>query len=126
MKLGGHGQQMNTIIPIAGLVTLALGAAAFLLLRTFFGSNDSLNHTAGALDLCWRDYRPLDRLLDPADFEFLRSRGASEAKIKKLRSERRKIYRLCLRSLAYDFNAVHRTVNMVLVQSRVDRPELAT
>jgi hypothetical protein len=116
---------MNTIIPIAGLVVLALGTAAFLLLRTFFSGNHTLEDAAGVMDLCWRDYRPLDRLLDPADFEFLRSRGASEVKIRKLRAERRRIYRRCLRSLAHDFNQVHRSVNMVLIQSREDRPQLA-
>jgi hypothetical protein len=110
------------IILIASLVMLALSAATFLLLRSFFaGSHDPLQVS----ELGWRDYRPLHRLLDPADFEFLRSRGVSEVKIQQLRRERRKIYRRCLRSLAHDFNMVHHSVNLVLIQSRVDRPNLA-
>jgi len=67
----------------------------------------------------------LNRLLDPADFDYLRRRGVSEASIKKLRTERRKIYWLCLRSLAQDFNRVYRCINLILIQSPVDRPELA-
>jgi hypothetical protein len=117
---------MHIIIPTASLLMLALASAAFFLLRSLFGGSRFQDDEASVLEDYWRDYRPLDRLLDPADFEFLRRRGLSEAKIKKLQAERRKIYRLCLRSLAYDFNLVHRSVNLVLVQSRVDRPELAT
>jgi hypothetical protein len=116
---------MHIIIPIAGLMMLALGTATLLLLRAFFGGGRFRDETPELSELCWRDYRPLHRLLDPADFEFLRSRGVSETKIKKLRAERRRIYSLCLRSLAQDFNQVHRSVNLVLIQSRVDRPELA-
>jgi hypothetical protein len=115
---------MDIIIP-ASLLMLALGTTAFFLLRSLFAGSRFQDDAAPVLEVCWRDYRPLDRLLDPADFEFLRRRGISKAKIKKLQTERRKIYRLCLRSLAYDFNLVHRSVNLVLVQSRVDRPELA-
>ena len=85
---------------------LILGTATFLLLRTFFASCSSYAEASEPLNLSWRDYRPLDRLLDPADFEYLRQRGVSKVRIKKLRSERRKIYRLCLRSLAHEKDAL--------------------
>lgn len=114
------------MIPIAGLVMLILGTATFLLLRTFFASCSSYAEASEPLDLSWRDYLPLRRLLDPADFEYMRQRGVSELKIKKLRVERRKIYRLFLRNLAHDFDHVHRRVSLMLIQSHIDRPELAT
>jgi hypothetical protein len=75
--------------------------------------------------MSWKDYRPIQRLLAPADFEYLRNKGISEDKINKLRRERRKIYRLCLRSLARDFNNVHRALALALAHSHVDRPDLA-
>lgn len=118
-------QTFQVVLSIAGLVVLILGTVAFLLLRTFFATCSSYAATSAPLEISWRDYRPLGRLLDPADFDFLRRRGVSEVKIRKLRAERRKIYRLCLRSLAHDFNYVHRYVNLVLIQSHIDRPELA-
>jgi hypothetical protein len=114
------------VIPIAGLVMLILGAATFLLLRTFFASCSTYAEASEPLNISWRDYRPLGRLLDPADFEYLRTRGISKVRIKKLRIERRKIYRLCLRSLVYDFNRVHGCVNLMLIRSHIDRPKLAT
>jgi len=115
---------MHIIIPIASLVMLALATATIFLLRSFFAGSRP-EEDSPVQELCWKDYRPLERLLDPADFEFLRRRGVSETKIKKMRAERRRIYRLCLRNLAYDFNQIHRGVNLVLIQSNVDRPELA-
>ena len=116
---------MQIIIPIAAVITLALVAATSLLLRSFFTSNPYKDDASPVPDVCWRDYRPLERLLDPSDFQFMRSRGISEFRIRKLRAERRRIYRLCLRSLAYDFHVIHECVNMLLIESGVDRPELA-
>src|SRR5438128_608635 len=120
-----HIQTLRILIPIAGLLLLGVGAATFLLLRRFFTTGSWENATSAALELCWRDYRPLNRLLDPADFDYMRRQGVSEAKVKKLIAERRKIYRLCLRSLARDFYHVHRCVNLILIQSHIDRPDLA-
>src|SRR5262249_17372199 len=97
---------------------LVLGAATVLLLRTSLISGTELSER---VDLSWKDYRPLNRLLDPSDFDYLRSKGVSEEKINKLRVERRKIYRLCLRSLAHDFNKIHAALNLVVIQSSVDR-----
>jgi hypothetical protein len=116
---------IQVVIPIAALVMVLMAAATCLLLRRFFAASSGYAEATEPLDLSWKDYRPLSRLLDPADFEYLRQRGVSEASIAKLRVERRKIYRLCLRSLAKDFNQVYRCVNLVLIQSRIDRPELA-
>ena len=110
-----------TIVLMGALVTLVLGAATVLLLRTSFISGIELSERA---DLSWKDYRPLHRLLDPADFDYLREKGVSEEKINKLRVERRKIYRLCLRSLARDFNRIHAALNLAVIQSSVDRSDL--
>jgi hypothetical protein len=110
------------IILSAVLATFVLGSAIVLLLRITIASRLKLSE---GMDLSWRDYRPLHRLLDPVDFDYLRRRGVNEARIQKLRVDRRKIYRMCLRSLARDFNQVHAALNMLIVQSREDRSALA-
>ena len=117
--------QLDTIIIAGALGTLLPGTAIVMLLRTFYITTISYARGSEGMDLSWRDYRPFHRLLDPDDFAFLRDRGISEARVKKLVAERRRIYRLCLRSLASDFNTVHRALNMVLIHSQVDRPDLA-
>jgi len=110
---------------LAVLVALGVGAAVVLLLRTFFATCVSYAETLERVDLSWKDYRPIHRLLDSADFDYLRRKGISEPKIRKLRVERRKIYRLCLRSLARDFNQVHQMLSFIVVQSGADRADLA-
>ena len=113
------------MILFAGVVGMTVpGVAILWLLRTFYSAR-ACGEGSDGMDISWRDYRPFHRLLDPADFEFLRRRGVGAARIEKLRSERRTIYRLCLRQVAHDFNRVHRMLSMILVQSHVDRPDLA-
>jgi hypothetical protein len=116
---------MSVVLLTGALAALLLGVATVLLLRTFFTTCISYAQSFDRADLSWRDYRPLQRLLDPADFDFLRRRGVAEGKIRKLRRERRQIYRLCLRSLAADFNQIQRALSLVLVHSQADRPDLA-
>src|SRR5579872_2164307 len=116
---------MHFAILIGTFMTMVLGTATVLLLRTFFTSCISYAESLERPDLSWRDYRPIQRLLDPADFDYLRRKGIAETRIKKLVAERRRIYRTCLRSLARDFNQVHQTLTVCLVQSRADRPQLA-
>ena len=112
--------------PIAiALGMLIPGVAIILLLRIFHVTRTSRAELAGQADLSWKDYRPFHRLLDPADFDFLRKRGIAESRIRKLRTERRKIYRSCLRSLAQDFNQIHRMLSLVMIHSSVDRSDLA-
>ena len=115
---------MHLLILIGAGLAALLAAAIVLLLRTFFTTCILSAASLDGMDLSWRDY-PVSRLLDPADFEYLRRRGVSEAKVKKLRAERRHIFRLCLRSLAADFNRAQRDLKIILVQSKEDRPDLA-
>lgn len=116
---------MTVLMVTGALIALLLGTATVLLLRTFLTTCMSYVQSFDGAELSGSDYRHLNRLLDPADFEFLRRRGVAEAKIKKLRRERRQIYKLSLRSLAADYNRVQQALNMVLVQSEIDRADLA-
>jgi hypothetical protein len=118
-------KQVHLLIPIGAAIALLTAAAVVLLLRTFLTTCVSYAQSFDPEDMSWRNY-PVSRLLDPADFEYLRRRGVSEANVRKLRAERRNIFRLCLRSLAMDFNRVQGALKIMLVQSTHDRPELAT
>jgi hypothetical protein len=115
---------MSELIFVGAVFAVLLVAAAFLLLRTLSLTSLSHSQSFDGSGLSWRDY-PLKRLLNPADFEFLRRSGVPEARIRQLRRERRRIYRLCLRSLAADFNRILQMLKLALVQSSNDRPDLA-
>lgn len=70
-------------------------------------------------------YRPMMRLLDSADYDFLQSQpGTSKKMVRQLRAERRDIFRSYLRALVRDFHRLHLTARMVLAYSELDRPEL--
>ena len=111
-------------VVLVALATLVLSAAIVPALRAIVMISLSYAESLGEIDFSWKDY-PFRRLLDPADFEYLRRRGVSEAKIRQVRKERRRLFRLCLRSLARDFNTAHRALAAVVVRSHVDRPDLA-
>ena len=71
-------------------------------------------------------YRPMERLLSEEDFEFLVSQEGYEPKIgKRLRSERRKIFRRYLRLIRRDFQRLEAAVRLFMVDSAEDQPELA-
>jgi hypothetical protein len=118
-------QTLSEIVPVATLATVVLGRAWIQLLRTLCKRRDSQIEQADADDLVLRDYAPLQRMLAPVDFQYLRLRGMGEERIACLRRERRKIFRQGLRSLARDFDRIHCALQMIMARSAYDRKDLA-
>jgi hypothetical protein len=67
-------------------------------------------------------YRPMLRLLSEDDLRLVAGNAAS---LKMLRAERRKIFRGYLACLTKDYASLLAVVRMVMVQSNMDRPDLA-
>jgi hypothetical protein len=67
-------------------------------------------------------YRPMLRLLSEEDIRFV---AANPIAIKVLRSQRRKLFRRYLACLTKDYGKLLAGIRMVMVQSGVDRPDLA-
>jgi len=71
-------------------------------------------------------YRPMMRLLDGADFEFLRSQpGVTRFRIVRIRLQRCQIFRAYLRSLNADFGRVAMALKVLIAESEEDRADLA-
>ncbi len=71
-------------------------------------------------------YKPMERLLCEDDFRFLAAQKGFEPKIaRRLRAERRKIFREYLRCLSRDFGRLEAAVRLFMVHAMEDRPELA-
>lgn len=71
-------------------------------------------------------YRPLERLLAPEDYQFLRRQpGYQPALAGKLRRERREIFRGYLRRLENDFRQLHMLARKLVRDQAQDRPDLA-
>jgi hypothetical protein len=78
-------------------------------------------------DLSVEPYRPMLRLLDGEEIECLRSQpGFTPAMEVKLRAERCRVFRVHLRSLTADFSRVSTALKVVMSQSGLDRPDLAS
>ena len=71
-------------------------------------------------------YRPLERLLGPEDYQFLkRQPGYQPALADRLRKERREIFRGYLGRLERDFHQLHLLARTLVRDQEQDRPELA-
>jgi hypothetical protein len=101
--------------------------ALFVVIRKIGFAGSDLPVTAEWIDeLSIERYRPMARLLDGGDMEFLRSQpGFTPEILNKLRSQRCQIFRGYLRCLQSDFGRVCSAIKLVMLQSRHDRPDLA-
>jgi hypothetical protein len=118
---------MEYVLAISIVTFLALAIALFLLVRKMTFSGSSLPLTAEWIDeLSVERYRPMMRLLDGDDLEFLRSQpGFTPRMATKLRVQRCQIFRGYLRCLNGDFQRVCAAIKILMLQSRQDRPDLA-
>lgn len=72
-------------------------------------------------------YRPMLRLLEPDDLEFPRSqRQGDRRQLSAFRSGRVRAFREYLKRLHADFASVCMALKIVMLQSEIDRPDLAT
>ena len=119
---------MNILLATSILVCLTLLLALFFVIRKIGFAGSDLPVTAEWIDeLSIERYRPMARLLDSGDVEFLRSQpGFTPQMLDKLRSQRRQIFRGYLRSLQGDFGRVCCAIKLLMLHSQHDRPDLAT
>jgi hypothetical protein len=112
------------VIYLASLVALTAGGACLWLVRRITSSRPTSRDLGAWIDVSWQNSRPIERLLDPTEFEFLRRRGLSKQRISELRSKRRQLFRMYLRRLTQEFNAIHSALRLAIVQSDTDRADL--
>ena len=110
------------------LVVLALVASLAWLVRQIAFSATHLPVTAGWIDeLSSERYRPMLRLLDGGDLDFLNSQpDFTKHAAKRVRKQRCEIFRGYLRCLNNDFNRVCLATKLLMLQAHDDRPDLAT
>ena len=70
-------------------------------------------------------YRPMFRLLDESDCEFIASEFPGSSELRRFRAERRSLFRVYLRNLGADHARIVGAIRDLLVQSQLDRPDLA-
>jgi hypothetical protein len=121
-------RMMNPGIIAAAITCLGMLMALVFLLHKLGSPGSSLPVTAEWIEeLSVEPYRPMLRLLNGDDLESLRSQpDFTPAMEVQLRVERCRVFRDYLRCLTMDFNRVGTALKIVMLQSGLDRPELAS
>jgi len=116
-------------IVLIGSVTIVLAVvvAMVVVLRKISVSGQRLPVTAEWIDeLSAERYRPMLRLLDGQDLQFLQAQpGFTPKMAEKLRAQRCQVFRGYLRCLCSDFSRICAAIKMLMLHSRRDRPDLA-
>jgi hypothetical protein len=115
------------LIVAAAAVFIGLLVVLFKLAR-HFASPQQLPVTAEWIDELSADrYRPMLRLLDGEDLQFLRTQpGFTPTMATKLRIQRCQIFGGYLHDLDDDFKRICMALKVLMVQAKQDRPDLAS
>ncbi len=118
---------MDLILGLAAFVCLAVGAVLVFLFRRLVAGPKSLPVSVHWInDLSVARYRPMERLLSGEDYRFLADEPGFDGKaLRRLRSERRRIFRGYLACLSKDFALVGAALRLMILYSAQDRPDLA-
>jgi len=122
-----HTSTMNLLLFSATGVCAVLGIAFFILFRTLVARG-----AKAGMAVDWENlfspsrYKPMERLLDEADYSFLKSQpGYSRGLAKRVRASRVSIFRGYSRCLGRDFSRVSSAIKMLMVHAQGDRSALA-
>jgi hypothetical protein len=118
---------MTAVLTSAAVVVLVIAAMFCLLLWKMLSTAKGPSIDADWLrEFSVARYRPMQRLLSGDDDEFLEKQPGYRPRIKrKLRMERRAIFRSYLRCLAQDFDQLCVAIKALTLVSAQDRPDLA-
>lgn len=118
---------MHIVLSFAAFLLLAGGAVLVFLLRRMVAGPKTLPASVDWIsDLSAARYRPMQRLLDDEDFAFLASQpGCNRPMLRRMRAQRRRIFRGYLGCLARDFGRVCAALRLLMVYSNHDRADLA-
>ncbi|MSV30564.1 MAG: hypothetical protein EXQ52_17745 [Bryobacterales bacterium] len=110
-------------VPCFGLLAVAFG----LLVRSFVSWKAAPSGPVGNLDdFSAARYQPMERLLAENDYSFLAAQRGLDPKVaKRLRGDRRRIFRGYLREMHRDFARVYGMLSELMLHSTEDRPDLA-
>ncbi|HXM41671.1 MAG TPA: hypothetical protein VN924_10485 [Bryobacteraceae bacterium] len=118
---------MDLILGLAAFVCLVVGVALAFLFRRLIAGPKSLPVSVDWInDLSVARYRPMERLLSEEDYRFLASQpGFDKRMLRRIRSERRRVFRGYLACLSRDFSLVGAALRLMMMYSAQDRPDLA-
>ena len=125
--MGELKESMDLILGLAVFICLVVGAALVFVLRRLISGPKMLPVSADWInDLSVARYRPMERLLSGDDYRFLASQpGCNKKMLRRMRAERRLLFRGYLACLDGDFRLVAAALRLMMTYSNQDRPDLA-
>jgi hypothetical protein len=117
---------MSVLLTVVALFGLVAGVLAFLLRKLIVGPKTLPVSVDWINDLSAIRYRPMERLLSREDERFLASQpGCNRKMVRRMRAERRRLFRGYLACLSTDFSRVGVALRLIMTHSAQDRPDLA-
>ena len=119
---------MNLLLAALVGLLAGIGSTIALILRQISSKGQSLPATAEWIDELSIDrYRPMLRLLDNSDLDFLKSQpGFNPGMAARLRKHRCQIFVGYLKCLDADFKRTCSALKLLMIQSHYDRRDLAS
>ena len=119
---------MNLVLTVSIVLCAAATGVLMLVLHQVSVAGRRLPVTAEWIDdLSIERYRPMLRLLDSRDLEFLSAQpGFTPRMAGLLRAQRCQVFRGYLRCLSADFSRICGAMKLLMLHARRDRPDLAT
>ena len=117
---------MSLILFLGTLILVLLVPAFVFLFRKMVSREQCASFTMDWFDnFSVSRYKPMERLLEERDFEYLEScAGYTRRMGRKMRADRRKLFRSYAHSLDRDFTRVCTAIKLLMIHSHVDRPDL--
>lgn len=118
---------MNYLLVGAGVLVAAVAILfACLFRRLNAPDRERLPNLEWCQGFSIHRYRPMERLFSEEDYQFLAAQcGYSPEMGRRLKAQRRRIFRHYLRGLSRDFSRLHTAARFMLLHAPQDRPDLA-
>ena len=115
-----------TIVLFGSGLSITFALVILGLLRRLSGNTARIVPDAARSTVRIEDrYRPMERLLAAPDAVFLQQQdGFSSNMSREFRARRRQLFRAYVRCLARDFARIYKTLEITIVESHQDRPDL--
>jgi hypothetical protein len=118
---------MNILLLVAALFLVLMGVGFGMLFAKLLSHERVLPATED-----WEDvfspgrYKAMERLLEETDYQYLAAKSGDNKKLqKRLRDRRVHIFSSYLNCLSQDFTRICNAIKKVMVDSQIDRPDLA-
>ncbi len=118
---------MSIVLLATALFLVLMGIGFGMLFAKLLAHRTTLPASEDWEDVCSPGrYKAMERLLEQTDYQYLAAKSGDNNKLqKRLRDRRVRIFSSYLNCLSQDFTRICNAIKKIMVDSQVDRPDLA-